>query len=386
MLFTVTQYLESVLNSRGLTRTLGEIDVCRTADGRPVFHTGNSAVIFRIRLDGRDRLLKCYTRPHRHLEAIYGDRFRPAELFLYTAPSEGMWADVVVDDWIEGETLTRTLDRAAANGDKPLVARLAAAFDTLAARLLPAQWAHGDLKPDNLIWDGQRLRPIDFDAMFLPEFRGRRSPELGTRAFQHPARTEADFDASLDDYPAALIATVLHAAAHDPSLLVRYPAEGLVLDPSAVIEGRSEAYREMLDAFARRGDAVGYRTAQLLRSPVAKLPQAASLFAAAPSRRRSARTGRRRRTLGFPLGRTVRHSARVGQRIRFQRRTGGGGDRRTVALHRHGGPRRPQLPALRCREAFPQRYGRTAQRPAAGENRTPVEKLTLKRYICRLEI
>ena len=67
--------------------------------------------------------------------------------------------------------------------------------------------------------------------------------------------------------------------AHDPSLLVRYPAEGLVLDPSAVIEGRSEAYREMLDAFARRGDAVGYRTAQLLRSPVAKLPQAASLFA-----------------------------------------------------------------------------------------------------------
>lgn len=384
MLFTVTQYLESVLNSRGLTRTLGEIDVCRTADGRPVFHTGNSAVIFRIRLDGRDRLLKCYTRPHRHLEAIYGDRFRPAELFLYTAPSEGMWADVVVDDWIEGETLTRTLDRAAANGDKLLVARLATAFDTLAARLLPAQWAHGDLKPDNLIWDGQRLRPIDFDGMFLPEFRGRRSPELGTRAFQHPARTEADFDASLDDYPAALIATVLHAAAHDPSLLVRYPAEGLVLDPSAVIEGRSEAYREMLDAFACRGDAVGYRTAQLLRSPVAKLPQAASLFAwrlrPPPSRRRSARTGRRRRTLGFPLGRTVRHPARVGQRIRFQRRTGGGGDRRTVALHRHGGPRRPQLPALRCRETFPQRYGRTAQRPAAGENRTSVEKLMLKRY------
>ena len=35
----------------------------------------------------------------------------------------------------------------------------------------------------------------------------------------------------------------------------------------------------MRDAFARRGDAVGYRTAQLLRSPVAKLPQAASLFA-----------------------------------------------------------------------------------------------------------
>lgn len=279
MRFTVTQYLESVLNSRGLTRTLGEIDVCRAADGSPLFHTGNSSVVFRIRLDGRDRLLKCYTRPHPHLEAIYGERFRPAELFLYTSPAEGVWADVVVDEWIEGESLTHALDRAAAEADKALLARLAAAFDTLAAQLLPAAWAHGDLKPDNLIWDGRQLRPIDFDAMFLPEFRGRRSPELGTRAFQHPSRTEADFDAALDDYPAALIATVLHAAAHDPSLLVRYPAEGLVLEPQAVVEGRSEAYREILDGLARRGDAIGYRTAQLLRSPVLRLPQAASLFA-----------------------------------------------------------------------------------------------------------
>lgn len=147
MRFTVTQYLESVLNSRGLTRTLGEIDVCRTADGSPVFHTGNSSVVFRIRLGGRDRLLKCYTRPQPHLRAIYGERFRPAELFLYTSPSEGVWTDIVVDDWIEGESLTRTLDRAAAEADGALIARLADAFDTLAAHLLPAEWAHGDLKP-----------------------------------------------------------------------------------------------------------------------------------------------------------------------------------------------------------------------------------------------
>lgn len=280
MLFTVTQYLESVLNSHGLTRTLGEIDVCRNAEGHPVFHTGNSSVVFHIRLDGRDRLLKCYTRPQRNLETIYGDRFRPAELFLYTSPSEGVWTDVVVDEWLAGETLTRALDRAASGGDRALIAQLAAAFDTLAARLLPAEWAHGDLKPDNLIWDGQKLRMIDFDAMFLPEFRGQRSPELGTRAFQHPARTETDFDAALDDYPAALIATVLHAAADDPSLLTRYgDTDCLVLDPATILDGRSEAYREILGAFARRGDAIGYRTAQLLVSPTLRLPQAAVLFA-----------------------------------------------------------------------------------------------------------
>ena len=280
MLFCVTQYLESVLNPHGLTRTLGEIEVRRTPDGLPVFHTGNSSVVFRIRHEGRDRLLKCYTRPQHHLAAIYGERYRPAELFLYTSPSDGVWVDVVVDDWVEGETLSHALERAAAHGDRKLLSRLAGAFDTLAARLLPSERAHGDLKPDNLIWDGRRLQAIDFDAMFLPEFRGRRSPELGTRAFQHPGRSERDFDASLDDYPAVLIATVLHAAAADPSLLLRYgDTDGLVLDPAEILAGRSAAYREILDAFARRGDAVGYRMARLLVSPALRLPQAALLFA-----------------------------------------------------------------------------------------------------------
>ena len=52
-----------------------------------------------------------------------------------------------------------------------------------------------------------------------------------------------------------------------------------MLDPTTVLAGRSEAYREILDGFARCGDAIGYRTAQLLRSPVLRLPQAAALFA-----------------------------------------------------------------------------------------------------------
>ena len=279
-MFTLRQYLTTLADTHGLTRTLGEIEVCRDGKGRICYSAGNSAVVFRIRCEGRVRSLRCYMHHPRHLAEIYGEKLLPQELFIYTSPAGGVWVDVVLSDWIEGVTLHEAVAAAAETGDTARLRRFAAAFDRMAAALTADDWAHGDLKPENIVADNRgRLHLIDFDAMFLPAFAGRHSPELGTAAFQHPARTVRDFDASLDDYPAALIATVLHAAAHDPSLLVRYPAEGLVLDPSAVIEGRSEAYREMLDAFARRGDAVGYRTAQLLRSPVAKLPQAASLFA-----------------------------------------------------------------------------------------------------------
>ena len=279
-MFTLRQYLTTLADTHGLTRTLGEIEVCRDGKGRICYSAGNSAVVFRIRCEGRVRSLRCYMHHPRHLAEIYGEKLLPQELFIYTSPAGGVWVDVVLSDWIEGVTLHEAVAAAAETGDTARLRRFAAAFDRMAAALTADDWAHGDLKPENIVADNRgRLHLIDFDAMFLPAFAGRHSPELGTAAFQHPARTVRDFDASLDDYPAALIATVLHAAAHDPSLLVRYPAEGLVLDPSAVIEGRSEAYREMLDAFACRGDAVGYRTAQLLRSPVAKLPQAASLFA-----------------------------------------------------------------------------------------------------------
>lgn len=280
MLFTIAQYLESVLNAHGLTRTLGEIDVCRDAEGRPVFHTGNSSIVFRIHTTEGNRLLKCYTRTHRNLEKIYGARFRASELFLYTSPSDGVWTDVVVDEWIEGESLSTVFRRAVTEQDTELLWKLAEAFDRLAAQLLPAAWAHGDLKPDNMIWNGSELRLIDFDAIFLPEFRGERSPELGTRSYQHPARTQEDYDASLDDYPAVLIATALHAAANDPSLALRYiDADGMLLDPTEILARRSCAYDEMLDLFARCGDAIGYRTAQLLVSPVQRIPQAATLFA-----------------------------------------------------------------------------------------------------------
>ena len=73
-MFTLRQYLMTLDDPCGLTRTLGELDVCRDETGRPEFHVGNSAAVFRIRREGRIRTLRCYLRPQHHLREIYGDR------------------------------------------------------------------------------------------------------------------------------------------------------------------------------------------------------------------------------------------------------------------------------------------------------------------------
>lgn len=280
-MFTLRQYLLTLFDSRGLTRTLGEVDVCRDARGRPCYSAGNSAAVFRIRLDGRIRSLRCYLRPMRHLREIYGPRLLEKELYLYTSQETGVWVDAVLGDWIEGVTLHEAAAEAAAAHDTERLHALAEAFDRLAADLTADEQAHGDLKPENIIVSADgTLHPIDFDAMFLPAFAGETSPELGTAAYQHPARTAADFDAHLDDYPAALISTALHALAADPTLWERYGnPDGLLYVPQRI--AADAAYRETLRLFERRGMAVQYCIAQLLESPCLRLFGLAELFSEA---------------------------------------------------------------------------------------------------------
>ena len=90
-MITLGQYLFTIRNSAGLTRTLGRIDLCRDADGRPCFTAGNSAVVFRIRHRGRTCALRCYTHPPRHLAEIYGERLLRNELYVYRDAAHGEW-------------------------------------------------------------------------------------------------------------------------------------------------------------------------------------------------------------------------------------------------------------------------------------------------------
>lgn len=213
-----------------------------------------------------------------HLRTIYEDALLEKELFLYKEAEQGEWVDVVLTDWIEGETLYAAIRQAAIAHDSKRLHHLSELFDRLATTLLTDDWAHGDLKPDNLILtpDGALL-PIDRDAVFLPGLRGNRASELGTSAYQHPARTADDFDARLDDYPAALISTALYALSLDPTLYDRYGKEdGLLFDPHAI--PHDLAYREILHLFEERGEALRYRIAKALAYPIPQLPHLVPLF------------------------------------------------------------------------------------------------------------
>ncbi len=279
-MFTLRQYLDTLTEPDGLLRDLHGVEIRRDPAGRPRFVAGNSAAIFRVRYAGRECALRCWYRPQptARLRALYGDELREKGLFVYRTPRSGEWVDVALCDWIEGPTLHEAATGAALRRDTGQLRRLSRAFDAWAASTVADDEAWGDLKPENLIVDTRgAIRPIDRDARFRPAFAGERSPELGTAAYQHPARTIDDFDARLDDYPAAAISATLAALALDPRLLDRYGTrDGLLLDPS--LGSGDPARREALALFERQGDAPHYRIARLLASPTLRLPGLAALL------------------------------------------------------------------------------------------------------------
>ena len=306
-MFSLRQYLTTLSDPCGLTRTLGEVEVCRDAAGRMCFSVGNSAAVFRIRHEGRIRSLRGYFRPQRHLREIYGERLLEKELFLYTSPEEGVWVDVVIGEWIEGENLYDAIARAATDRDTQRLTFLSRAFDRLAAVLVADDRAHGDLKPENILVDRTgALHPIDFDAAYLPCFAGERSPELGTAAYQHPGRTAEDFNARIDDYPAALISTALHTLSVAPELWERYgDPDTLLYDPRKIAADR--ALQESLSRFEELGMAVEYRIAQLLYAPRPELFGLPALLSEAV--RRAGRAAKKEREAAAPAAKTAAQPA-----------------------------------------------------------------------------
>ena len=272
MLVAVKQYIDILSCPTRFTKTLGVVDVLmKDASGRPKCFVGNKSVIFKIRYKGRVCGLKCYTCPKPNLRRIYGDCCLRDELFVSTDCCRGRFVDAVITEWVEGCTLSRAIADAA--GDTGRMKVLAESFDRFALGLLDAEWAHGDLKPDNIIVDAEgRMHAIDFDAMYRPDLADLQSDESGTAAFQHPLRTASLYDKTMDDYPIALISTALHALAADPSLGRRFDTDdNLLFDPSAIAAGRCEALTEVLNLFARRGMGAEYRVAKLLESKVPAL-------------------------------------------------------------------------------------------------------------------
>lgn len=286
MIAPIAQYILSVKHLDMMSRTLGSRRIY------PVFESGdrdrlrcsigNSVIVFEVMCEGKKMAMRVYMRHHPNLHAIYGDRYYPRELLVNSSDCECGLADVVLCDWYEGVSLQSKIEELYNKPVKMLA--LSQMFEEFAIELLNERWAHGDLKPENIIFSDDGLHLIDFDAMYREGFAVGDCVEIGTQQFQHPLRGKATFSRDIDDYPIALISTVLAALAINPSLGRDIPnMDYLLIRPELAVRGEDEVLRKIEASFAERGDVCHYRIARLLRSPRPELPQLKSLLELRPN-------------------------------------------------------------------------------------------------------
>ena len=129
---------------------------------------------------------------------------------------KGKWYPILKMDWLEGETLSTYLERN--HNNREAMEMMATKFKDLVTELHKRGISHGDLHDQNIMVVNGELKAIDYDAMYVPELKGRDCSEVGHINYQHPERNIHHNGPYLDHFSEWVIYISLKALAKNPSI------------------------------------------------------------------------------------------------------------------------------------------------------------------------
>jgi serine/threonine protein kinase len=241
----ISEYVKAIQYAGDNLEQLAYLTPVLDNHGEPYRSSGAFAVVFKMqdKSTGKYYALKCFTEEQQGRAEAYRQiadelvlldspyitsvKYMEKELFVDSQCEEDEFP-VLLMDWVEGETMEAYIS--ANYHNQSAMSMLCYRFGKMAAWLRSQSFAHGDVKPDNIIIrpDGY-LTLVDYDGMFVSSMKGCKSPTIGTKDFSHPLRTVDDFDETIDDFSLASIALSLKAISMNSTLLDTFGASDRLL-------------------------------------------------------------------------------------------------------------------------------------------------------------
>ena len=282
----ITDFSEAVQNPRlcfkGTELEPGVVSLNRR--GMPLVFSGAFACVYPVSVGNQTFAVRCFTREVSDQQTRYGElssyllNVLPPSFVHFEYVERGIslrgdWYPIVRMEWVEGELLSRFVGSRLNRTDT--LRRVAAQWrGGPTASLRGLRIAHNDLQHGNVLvqTDGS-IRLVDYDGMFLPQFRGERSPELGHKNYQHPERSSEHYDENVDNFPSLVIYLSLLAIAADPGLWDFHDEDNLIFTRNDYADPRSS---ELFGRLKRSPDQAVAKLAERLEEycalPLEKVP------------------------------------------------------------------------------------------------------------------
>ena len=167
----ISEYIDAIINAEENLDRLSNLRPIMNVNGEPIMSSGNFAVVFKMTDGTKEYALKCFLKDQIEREDAYrmiGKELKSGglyemvrvqyfdnELFVDTKRSTCNEFPVVCMNWVEGITMDNWLILNADKKEK--LVKFYNRFHELYVDLLCSHVAHGDIKPDNILVQGDDL-------------------------------------------------------------------------------------------------------------------------------------------------------------------------------------------------------------------------------------